>query len=176
MRAFTTSNKKIINVLQNVVQISKASILNSSSNENKKCQYTATWDTGATNTVISKKVVEECDLIPIGMVSVSTAGGIVDANVYMVDLLLPDNMVIPSLQVTEGQLNGTDVLIGMDIIQRGDFSVSNFEKQTKFTFRIPSLEHSDFVKNSTIHAGNKPSRNSKCPCGSGKKYKNCCGK
>ena len=175
MRSFTTTNKSIVNVLQNVVEISKASIINSNS-ENKKCQFVATWDTGATNTMISQKVVDTCELIPTGMVQVATAGGIVQANTYIIDLVLPDNMVINNLTVTCGTLNGTDVLIGMDIIQRGDFSVSNFSSQTKFTFRIPSLEHADFVKNSTIHAENKPSRNSKCTCGSGKKYKNCCGK
>ena len=27
----------------------------------------------------------------------------------------------------------------------------------------------------TYHADAKPGRNDKCPCGSGKKYKNCCG-
>ncbi|UCE60305.1 MAG: SEC-C domain-containing protein [Phycisphaerales bacterium] len=28
----------------------------------------------------------------------------------------------------------------------------------------------------TIHADDKPQRNDPCPCGSGKKYKKCCGK
>jgi len=28
----------------------------------------------------------------------------------------------------------------------------------------------------TIHAGDKPGRNDPCPCGSGKKYKQCCGR
>jgi preprotein translocase subunit SecA len=27
-----------------------------------------------------------------------------------------------------------------------------------------------------IHAGDKPRRNDPCPCGSGKKYKHCCGR
>ena len=27
-----------------------------------------------------------------------------------------------------------------------------------------------------IHAADKPKRNDPCPCGSGKKYKHCCGK
>ncbi|MFT9076692.1 preprotein translocase subunit SecA [Ethanoligenens sp.] len=32
------------------------------------------------------------------------------------------------------------------------------------------------VKNKPIHVGKKPGRNDPCPCGSGKKYKNCCGR
>jgi len=176
VRSFTTTNNKIVNVLQNTVEISQASILNGNAEENKKCQYIATWDTGATNTMISQNVVDKCGLISTGMVRVGTAGGIVEANTYIIDLVLPDNMVMKNLNVTCGKLNGTDVLVGMDIIQKGDFAVSNFNNQTKFTFRIPSLESLDFVKNSTIHADNIPSRNSKCPCGSGKKYKNCCGR
>lgn len=176
MRSFTTTNSRIVNVLQNTVEISKASILNSNENDNKKCQFIATWDTGATHTMISQNVVDKCGLIPTGIVQVGTAGGIVEANTYIIDLVLPDNMLVQNLNVTCGKLNGTDVLIGMDIIQKGDFAVSNYNSQTKFTFRIPSLEHFDFVKNSTVHAENIPSRNSKCPCGSGKKYKNCCGK
>ena len=175
MRAFTTKSNKLMNVLQNIVEISGASILGNN-NINKKGKFIATWDTGATNTMVSQNVVDKCELISTGVVKVGTAGGIVEANTYVIDLVLPDNMIIPNLNVTCGKLNDTDVLIGMDIIQRGDFAVSNFNSETKFTFRIPSLEHSDFVKNSTIHAENIPSRNSKCPCGSGKKYKQCCGK
>lgn len=176
---FTTICKGIANVLVNQVYISQASILNNNEN-NEKHQYIAIWDTGATKTAISKKVVEECKLEPTGMTRVSTAGGIVSVETYIVDILLPNNVVFPNLEVTSADLNATDVLIGMDIMNKGDFSVSNFEGKTKFTFRMPSQEDADFVKEAkesrTIHAENIPSRNSKCPCGSGKKYKQCCGK
>ena len=33
----------------------------------------------------------------------------------------------------------------------------------------------DAPKAEPIHAKTKPKRNAPCPCGSGKKYKNCCG-
>ncbi len=32
------------------------------------------------------------------------------------------------------------------------------------------------IENETISKVNAPSKNRKCPCGSGKKYKRCCGK
>ena len=62
-----------------------------------------------------------------------------------------------------------DVLIGMDIINLGDFAVSNVEGSTCFTFRMPSLEEFDFVGVPRV------GRNEPCPCGSGKKYKKCHG-
>lgn len=34
----------------------------------------------------------------------------------------------------------------------------------------------DFKRSKIVHAEKKPGRNEPCPCGSGKKYKNCCGK
>lgn len=173
MRGFTTRCKEK-NVLKNIVYISNASSLN---NENiKKNQFIATWDTGATNTVISDKVVKECGLIPTGMIKVATAGGIMDAFTYVIDIILPDDVRINNLKVTGGRLGDTDVLVGMDIITRGDFAVSCYEGNLKFTYREPSQQSIDFVKDRTIKLESKPNRNSKCPCGSGKKYKQCCGK
>jgi hypothetical protein len=47
--------------------------------------------------------------------------------------------------MTLGSRFHADILIGMDIITLGDFAVSNFEGVTKFSFRVPSLSHIDFV-------------------------------
>lgn len=171
MRGFTTTCKEK-NVLRNGVYI--ASSLNNQ--DTKKNQYIAIWDTGATNTVVSDKVVRECGLIPTGIIPVSTAGGTMQAFTYVIDITLPDQVEIKNLKVTGGKLGDTEVLIGMDIITRGDFAVSNYNGQLKFTYREPSQQPIDFVKDRTIKLEAKPSRNSQCPCGSGKKYKQCCGK
>lgn len=45
-----------------------------------------------------------------------------------------------SVRVTEGMHQGCDVLIGMDIISPGDFSVTNQGDKTAFLFRLPSME------------------------------------
>lgn len=173
MRGFTTTCRDK-NVLRNQVEISRASC--QSNGDIKKNQFIAIWDTGATNTVVSDKVVQDCGLVPTGITRVSTAGGVIDAYTYVIDITLPDNVEIKNLNVTGGQLGGTEVLIGMDIITRGDFAVSNYGGQLKFTYREPSQQSIDFVKDRTIRKEIEPSRNSKCPCGSGLKYKNCCGK
>ena len=41
---------------------------------------------------------------------------------------------------------GIDVLIGMDIISKGDFAVSNYNGKTQFSFRLPSQEDVDYKK------------------------------
>ena len=115
MRGFTTICRQK-NVLQNVVKVFNAS--NADSENIKINQYIATWDTGATNTVVSEKVVKECGLVPTGIIKVSTAGGIMEAYTYVINIVLPDEVKINNLKVTGGKLGGTDVLIGMDIITR----------------------------------------------------------
>jgi predicted aspartyl protease len=138
----------------------------------------AIWDTGATNTAITPRIVKQLNLLPISMTRVSTAGGLIDTPVYLVDVFLPNFVAIPSLRVTECELvQDTDVLIGMDIITQGDFAVSNYKEKTTFSFRMPSLLEIDLTKppkQMPITKTLKIGRNDLCPCGSGKKFKNCC--
>ena len=69
----------------------------------------------------------------------------------------------------------------MDIITQGDFAVTNARGRTAFSFRMPLLECIDYVKAANARDPSKKSpadvgRNDPCPCGSGKKFKRCCGK
>jgi hypothetical protein len=47
---------------------------------------------------------------------------------------------------------GIDVVIGMDIVTRGDFAVTNRDGRTTFSFRIPSQSHIDFVADDDTEA------------------------
>jgi hypothetical protein len=151
-------------------------------NNHKK--FTAVWDTGATGTVISKNVVDACNLKPTGMTKVHTASGTDTVPTYLVSVALPNHVMFSMLRVTQGVLTGTDILIGMDIINKGDFAITNKNNKTVFSFRMPSRECIDFVEASkpplppTTPAKPAPAvgRNDPCPCKSGKKYKKCCGK
>ncbi len=105
--------------------------------------YKAIWDTGATNTSITQKVASECGLMPIGTARVHHAQGVETVDVFLASILLPNRIVIPEITVTKANLIGADMLIGMDIIGRGDFAVSNFNGSTRFSFRMPSLVHFD---------------------------------
>ena len=140
------------------------------------------WDTGATGTVISKNVIDKLQLIPFTKLSVCHGAGESIANCYKVNLFLPNNVAFSTINAVEGVLTGFDVLIGMDVITQGDFAISNYQGKTTFSFRIPSAREIDFAKevneqkNTPEKHEHKAQRNDPCPCGSGKKYKNCHGK
>lgn len=108
--------------------------------------FSAIWDTGATSSVINKRVVDVCGLKPTGMTQVQHAGGISDAETFLVAIWLPNGVGFSSVQVTRADLRGADILIGMDIITRGDFSITNLGGSTVFSFRCPSVRTVDFVK------------------------------
>ena len=144
-------------------------------------RYKAIWDTGATGTVVTKKVVQECGLKAIGMTRVHTAGGIIDSPIYLINIMLPSNVGIALIKVSQAESLGgnADILIGMDIIASGDFAVTNINNETIFSFRFPSTTKIDFVaqSNRTIpdySPSHKIRPNDSCPCGSGKKFKDCC--
>lgn len=145
-------------------------------------EFNGLWDSGATNSVITKKVIDKLGLKPTGVCESFHVGGKTIVNTYLVNILLPNNVGLHSIKVTEGILHGTDVLIGMDVITKGDFSITNCNGKTCLTFQIPSTHTIDFVQEDiqahhTPFIKNKlPQRNDPCPCGSGKKYKNCHGR
>ena len=64
---------------------------------------------------------------------------------------------------------------GVQIVNRRDDEVIETQlSQAAQTFKAPSED--DDAVSSPIHNGEKIGRNDPCPCGSGKKYKHCCGK
>jgi hypothetical protein len=132
--------------------------------------------------VISKRVIDELNLKPIGIIDVFNTSGHQLTSTYKINMILPSNVGVSFLDVTEGSLVGADVLIGMDVICRGDFAISNSNGKTKFTFQIPATHEIDFVKeynekfHTPVKVGKQQERNTLCSCGSGEKYKNCCGK
>lgn len=143
----------------------------------------AVWDTGATGTSITHSLAQAMNLDEIGEVEICGVTGNAVCKKYLVSLHLPNKVVIPELEVSDCEGNiGCDVLIGMDVITRGDFAICNWNGNTTFTFRMPSVEKIDFTqqvpRNSVggFRFPQRPGRNSPCPCGSGKKFKYCCGK
>lgn len=141
----------------------------------------ALWDTGATNCVVTQSTAKSMGLVPIGLTNVFHANGFNTANVYLVNVYLPNNIVIAGVKVTEcDDATGTfGVIIGMDVITMGDFAITNFNGNTSMSFRIPSIERIDYVeqaKNLTKNYYKSLPRNSICPCGSGLKVKSCHGK
>ncbi|MDO8714259.1 MAG: retroviral-like aspartic protease family protein [Polynucleobacter sp.] len=109
-------------------------------------QCNAIWDTGATNSVISQRVVDALGLAPIGYTSVMGVAGKHDCPQFSSGILLPNNVHFEKVLVTLGQLNGFDVLIGMDIISAGSFAITHRTGATVFSFSIPTVDTIDYVQ------------------------------
>lgn len=143
-KAFTLTGHGILNKL-----LTRATVLSDirvKTTPYEPKQWVALWDTGATHTCISRKIAKDLSLIPIGSANMSTANGIKITNTYRIDLLLPNQVIVEKVIATEAELGqDCDMLIGMDIIKFGDFSITNCDQQTKFSFRMPSICHTDYV-------------------------------
>ena len=64
---------------------------------------------------------------------------------------------------------------GVQIVNRKDDEVIQTQlSQAAQEFKAPSEEEEP--SHAPVQKGDKIGRNDPCPCGSGKKYKNCCGK
>jgi len=136
--------------LKNQIYISEAYDPSTGDTEPKRKEYVCIWDTGATNTVVTKKVVNDLGLIPTGKVKVQSVGqgalvNEFEVDTYVVNIFLPNKVGIIGVRVSEGTIGSVDVLIGMDIIAMGDFAITNQEGKTAWTFRMPSMGKIDFV-------------------------------
>lgn len=177
VHALTVTNDKIENCI-------KTPVILKNTFTNKAVKTLAIWDTGATNSVITQSCAKSLGLIPVSKAMVKGVHGGKEVNVYYVNVTLNNNNITLNAQVTEcSELSAdhaTGFLIGMNIISLGDFAITNFNGKTVMSFRVPSLQKIDFVRGlketSPIVKDRIPSRNDPCPCGSGKKYKHCCGK
>ena len=109
-------------------------------------EFNALWDTGATASVITKEVATKLNLLSEGTAQVFHAQASKSVSKYFVNLGLPNKAQVAGVEVLEGVLKGCDVLIGMDIINMGDFAVTNRDGVTMLSFQMPSIHHIDFVK------------------------------
>jgi len=144
-----------------------------------KVSVIAMWDTGASKTTISGAVAKSLGIPKLYDVMTHTANGIAFGEAHFANIILSNGVEINDLEVISMPNMAVECLLGADIISKGDFSISNFNGRTIVSFRMPSRADTDYVQNSIntnpYVQGKKTSRNELCPCGSGKKFKNCCG-
>lgn len=96
-------------------------------------------DTGATISCISKDVVKTLKLQPIGVDRVSTPSGTAVLNKYLIDISFKKNMIFKNIFVLESEIGnqGIDLLAGMDILNKNDIMISNYDNHTQFSLRYP---------------------------------------
>lgn len=118
-----------------------------------KLKVIAFFDTGAMISAISK----ECALLigaeEIGSIRMRGFTGVELVPQYIVDVELPNQMEICTLVVAESKSLGANskgepygFLIGIDILKFGDLALNHADGYTSLSFRIPSLNHVDYVE------------------------------
>lgn len=144
------------------------------------------WDTGAMCTCVSLVKAQELGLTQVNTTQVMGANNEpFDAPVFIVKLRM-GKFELPMIPVIGLPMEkaGHEVIIGMDVISKGDLAITNFGGKTTITFREPSMETINYVEELELfkkclkaHEINT-SRGipDKCACGSGRDYKNCHGK
>jgi hypothetical protein len=111
-------------------------------NPSRSVKIRAKWDTGANHTFISIDLKNRLNLVPIDSDVVSGLGGSQVIDVVRLAIKLPNDLFISSKHIGVCNMNSAskiDMLIGMDIIQLGDFHISNTDDKSVFSFVMPSL-------------------------------------
>lgn len=93
--AFTAKGNGILRELKTNIQVRIAeSVAKLRNIPIKYANAVAIWDTGATATSISTSLAKELILIPLSKVKVHTAGSTYNSNVYKIDILLPNRLIV----------------------------------------------------------------------------------
>jgi predicted aspartyl protease len=115
--------------------------------------FPAIWDTGVSlYATIPQRVIDECRLDPVGKANIQMPVGRIapyQSELYRVNIGLPNGAIIRAAMAVRAQeASGQHVIIGMGVITLGDFSITNKNGKTVFSFRIPSLASTDFTEES----------------------------
>ena len=144
--AFTLRHDTLTYDLMTPVMIHEAHLLTEPVSSDGFLLHKALWDTGAVASVISTDIVKSLELSPISQCMSYHTQGQSLVNVYIVDIILPNKILVRDVRVSEGRLSGFGMLIGMDIINLGDFALTHKGGHTVFSFQTPSTHEYDFVK------------------------------
>lgn len=109
-------------------------------------EFKGIWDTGATDSVISKRLAEKLEIKPYRIARAATASTVIECPVFIVSIFLPLDAFLFNVPVTAMDFpeHDLDFLLGMDVISLGDFAVTHARGRTKFSFQIPSTHDIDF--------------------------------
>lgn len=95
-------------------------------------------DTGATKSAISCKLAERIKLLERGTIVVTGVHSKTIATKYMATISLPNEIIFrDTTLIGINSIGGFDVLIGMDILTKGNFAVSVANGKTYFSYKTP---------------------------------------
>jgi predicted aspartyl protease len=107
--------------------------------EVKQLDVRAMWDTGSMGTCVSTELARYLGLAPFRTTTLTSLHGDSVANVCLMDLVLPDGIMIENVMAMEIETRRDfDIIIGMNIIRLGDFSLCNDHGNTVMTFSLPT--------------------------------------
>lgn len=103
------------------------------------------WDTGASNTCVSHELVNRLGLVPDCDVNMSTPTNDVLSKAYLLDVMLPNGVGVKDVRAWGADIGrqGIDMLVGMDVMLLGEFSVSYKDGITSWSFRVPAMQNAD---------------------------------
>jgi len=108
----------------------------------------ALWDTGAMLSVISPEVAAKLNLDVVDNIRIAGINSESLVEVAVISIHFPNGAVIEDIRVAICNMSpGNEMIIGMDVITKMDFAVTNGRGQTQFSFAIPPFEDRiDFAK------------------------------
>lgn len=141
-----TTYTKYFDRIMNLILVDCSIQLPNSQEENPE-QLSALWDTGANITCISTRLAEKLKLESFDEAMLSVANNeIFRAKTYYVQLNMGE-FSIPFIKVLGLPMDKSkDIIIGMDVISKGDLSITNYAGKTVLSFREPSMGTVDYSK------------------------------
>lgn len=109
--------------------------------EGREVTYKALVDTGAQISGISEKVVKDLKLAKVKEVEMGDANGKSFIRpTFLVDLIIPgepQKFIFPHVEVPlAGSTQGEDILLGMNVLNKGSFQFENHDGIYSMTFKI----------------------------------------
>jgi len=139
-RGFFVSYNVLVNELTSPIKFMSA-LTADESLRNNPVTVDALWDTGAVVTCMKPSLWDRLRLRPFDTndrIELAGIGGRVKTRFTIANLILAPNLEIEFCPVYVLDFPGdAEILIGMDIIRKGDFVVCNTNEKTSFSFAIP---------------------------------------
>ena len=126
--------------------ITPVNIYNTLCDKQKFSLENALWDTGATISAITPKLVKELNFIPAGTMAISGITGALDVEFILAAIQLPDGIFRQNIKMAVCDFSqNINIILGMDIITLGDFELFHGNNCTVFSFVSPPSSKIKFI-------------------------------